>query len=277
MNGVLPMSLNLPIALISSKAAREKNTTVENIRLNRIADKVAKHALEAYNNKHRDFNQHYMNCSKWHEWMAKVNAQVSALSKKEPLQKIEVNQSASVENIPQVCVPIEELTVWHCTEAFHKHLPRWNWFPNINEYTWTSCCSSIQPKGKYISITDADWDFGLRYLVSLKWKPDDCGKTSYIELAYDAWYNGVHFPNTDANPAAYATLLRKICNQACKTFTSKLFYGLQRNGCSSKGKTLPAGFITSDAMLSVRVLKYLAIDVLRGRGQRLKDWEQPFH
>lgn len=77
-------------------------------------------------------------------------------------------------------------------------------------------------------------------------------------------------------PKSYATVIRKICNQSVKVSEIKLFPAVQQAGCSSKGKTMPAGFIGATALISVDSLKSLAIVVLRGRSQKLKEWERPF-
>ena len=52
--------------------------------------------------------------------------------------------------------------------------------------------------------------------------------------------------------------------------------GTQKSGCPSRGKTLPAGYITANALLSPLALKSLAVVVLKGRSQKLKEWEHPF-
>ena len=268
---------SVPIELISPKLAAANKTTIENIRHNRQADKIAKRAVQMYGKSFRNFNDDHKKISDWHLWIAQVNAKVSMLSKQDTSKSPHEQRQVEVEGIPQNTIPIEELTQWHSIEAFEKHLPRWTWHPDVTNYTWSSECDPMQPKGRYISITDENWKIGLQYLIGLKWMPNGEGKTSYIELAYDAWFKGVRFETTKNCPSTYATLLRKVCNQACKSFETRLFPGTQKSGYVSKGKTLPAGFITANALISSDALKSLAVDVLRGRGQRLIEWEQPFH
>ena len=265
---------NMPIALITPKLAWENHTTVENIRLNRQADKVAKLALHECNQSFRDVGKITEEISAWHKWIAMVNSRVSALSKKNPAKIQNMCPQIDFEQVPQTNVAIEDLTVWHQIEAFVKHLPKWTWYPIIEEYTWVPDFP-LQPPGRYATISNADWESGLQFMNQVKWIPDN-GKTSYIELAYEAWFRGVRLCDTNPNPSAYATVFRKICNQASKVSAGKIIPGPQKSACVSKGKTLPAGFICGSALISTNALKQLAIVVLRGRGQKLKEWEQPF-
>ena len=208
--------------------------------------------------------------------MAQVNSRVSALSKKGKNPQPDDANQVIIDNVPQTFVAIEDLTVWHDVGAFARLLPKWNWHPCVDNFLWKTQINVDLSPTKFANMSAGDWKTGLEYLKSLSWDPDPCGKTSYIELAYDAWQKGVRFHGSCANPKSYATVVRKICNQSVKVSDVKFFPGVQKAGRSSKGKTLPAGFIGATALLSVDSLKSLAIVVLRGRSRKLKEWEKPF-
>ena len=267
---------HLPVEHISPQVAKDFHTTIENIRWNRKADRVAKQVLFTSNKIFRNTEDCLAKVSAWHLWIAKVNSRVSELSKKVNTPQSHNGQCVHVENIPQTFVAIEDLTVWHNVDAFARLLPKWQWFPSHDDFSWRADFPIDTSPSKFVNLTLDDWKVGLDFLTKLSWDPNPSGKTSYIELAYDAWHKGFHFPNTNPNPKCYATVIRKICNQSKKVSNLALYPGTQKSGCSSRGKTLPAGYITANALLSSLALKSLAVVVLKGRSQKLKEWEQPF-
>ena len=125
-------------------------------------------------------------------------------------------------------------------------------------------------------ISTDQWNVITQSLVNIKWSLGEKYQSAFIEIAYHLWYSGIRIPEVQPFPSAYATIIRKVINQAQKLDCGFLVPGSISSAAKSRGKTLPAGFVQG-AWFQCKdlALKHLAIDC-RNRSQSLKSWAFQF-
>ena len=170
-----------------------------------------------------------------------------------------------------------DITPEHPLHVFQFFLPKWDWEPDSNLYTWTSNVPNDCTPTTYATISEANWQTAISFFKSLRWCIDDGMRVAYIELTYQFHHSGFRFEGHDS-VAKTTTILRKVINQSTKRFSDfPLFVGQQKAGSISLGKTLPAGHIRgSRPLVAIQALKNLASVVLHGRSEALSLWDTPF-
>ena len=265
---------------ISDEAARNYGTNVANIWHNRTADRAAKRAVKKQLvDKEVPFDQICCEAVQWQTWLVHIAIQV-ALSRQDSLHSLE-SQCRQVVKTPEPAhdtIPsVFDITPEHPLHVFQFFLPKWDWEPDSNLYTWTSNVPNDCTPTTYATISEANWQTAISFFKSLRWCIDDGMRVAYIELTYQFHHSGFRFEGHDS-VAKTTTILRKVINQSTKRFSDfPLFVGQQKAGSISLGKTLPAGHIRgSRPLVAIQALKNLASVVLHGRSEALSLWDTPF-
>ena len=217
------------------------------------------------------FDQRTFDIQKWQQWLAFVSATIGETSTdscETKSQKAYVSKGKP-SNDPTL------LTVTHPIDMFSQCFPKWEWHQPIDSFVWMSSFDTTVDLMTYAKISSEQWHSVVDFLANLKWSLDDKHQSAFIELAYHAWYSGIRFPNTQAMPSTYASLIRKVVSQAGKPDMLNhgvLVPGTLASSAKSRGKTLPAGVIKGAWFLcNINALKHLAIDS-RNRSQSLSSW-----
>ena len=257
---------------ITLQEAHDHDTTLIDIHLNRIADKAAKDAMNNQKlSSNHSFDQRTFDIQKWQQWLAFVSATIGETSTdscETKSQKAYVSKGKP-RNDPTL------LTVTHPIDMFSQCFPKWEWHQPIDSFVWMSSFDTTVDLMTYAKISSEQWHSVVDFLANLKWSLDDKHQSAFIELAYHAWYSGIRFPNTQAMPSTYASLIRKVVSQACKPDMLNhgvLVPGTLASSAKSRGKTFPAGVIKGAWFFcNINALKHLAIDS-RNRSQSLSSW-----
>lgn len=256
----------LPCELISDALAAEHGTNTSDIYHNRIADKVAKQALDS-----QKFSHH----KKWvdlqadilihQKWLAYLHVFLSELP-----QPCKTQRESPCENVS--IVP-HTLTVNDEINKFKEVLPRWNWHPVPSDFTWNTSFS-FAPLKSSAAIHPDDWSTAISFFQKLKWCIAEDLQTSFMELAYEFWQSNLRFKHVDETPASYSTLLRKVISQANRLCPDHhIVPGAVHAVSKSNGKTHPSGLIQgASPLLAAESLRALALPMLSGRKHPLKLW-----
>ncbi len=271
-----------PWFMISQAQAISYHTTVQNIWHNRTADRCAKSCVKkqlASND--RPLFDVIEDAIKWQKWLVHVAVQVA-------LTRLDQNETDEAPNFQENHIPdpssqrdtfpsVVDITPQHPTRVFQYYLPKWNWEPEHDSYTWKSCFPEDLRPSSLASISEGDWSTAIAFFNSLKWCIHEGQKISYIELAYQ--FHFCNFKFEDANTVSKTTtILRKVINQSFKCSSEHpLIIGSQKSTCISEGKTLPAGYVLGSRPFMMQdALKALAVVLLHGRSHALSKWDTPF-
>lgn len=258
---------DLPCELISDSLAVEYGTNTRDIFHNRIADKIAKQALDLQKLEHHKlWIDRHAKILCHQKWLSLLHVYLSNLP-----QPCKQNHELTCEE-PSLPAP-HQLTISDELENFETILPLWVWRPSLANYTWTTSFV-FAPLKSSASIHPKDWETAVSFFQSLKWHICDNMQTSFMELAYHCWKTGVRFENIDESPAKYATLLRKVISQANRSQPNHhIVPGTIHAVSKSNGKTHPSGLIQGGfPFLEADSLKALALPMLSGRKHPLKLW-----
>lgn len=99
-----------------------------------------------------------------------------------------------------------------------------------------------------------------------------------MELAYHFWVSNHRFKAVPETASQYATLLRKVINQALRQQPDRpIIPGTIHASSKSNGKTHPSGLIKGAfPLMTANSLKALSLPMLAGRKHPLKLWDSPF-
>ena len=266
------------ICEISPSEAAKYNTTLVDIQMNRIADKAAKFAMTQQKISTVTDHENFSSCIKnWQTWISLVSACLGETSVKPQLQS-EINPGVlqvQMHKPKSSCDPTL-LTVTHSLDSFSKCFPKWEWNHPQDLFVWSSSFDTTKDIQSYAKISNDQWNVITQSLVNIKWSLGEKYQSAFIEIAYHLWYSGIRIPEVQPFPSAYATIIRKVINQAQKLDCGFLVPGSISSAAKSRGKTLPAGFVQG-AWFQCKdlALKHLAIDC-RNRSQSLKSWAFQF-
>ena len=269
---------DIPWFEISDAAARQFKTTVCDIWHNRTADRIAKRAVKKQLESGDRGISLLASAITWQKWLVHIATQLSFTKKTEQIDTVSI-QVPQNNNQSQVYIPsIVDITPEHSLCIFKYFLPKWLWDQDSFSFEWTSEFSCDLKPSSWASISKENWETAISFFKSLRWEIDDSLCVSYMELAYHFYFNHYTFSGIEISPSSISTLLRKVINQAIKLESSHpLVIGVQKPGCLSKGKTLPAGFLKgSRPCLCIRSLKHLAVRLLHGRQPGLAHWKPHF-
>lgn len=269
---------DIPLASITTQMAMAHKTTIQDIRLNRIADQVAKATLQAsLGTFHKSWLQVQNVIFEQQKRLCNIAIEVTKLRKCHADVEPVSDEEPEVQDSNTSIHPFD-LTMNHSVADFSINLPRWEWFPNEVEFNWTPQFGDLQMPQR-IAFTQDDWQTCLAFFRQLKWKIAPDLKTAYIEIAYEFWHAGHRFLGINQTISAYTTLLRKFISQAAKISQDQpAAPGTMQPGCKSNGKTLPAGYLAGCyPYISSQALKALALPLFRGRTHQLRLWEEEFN
>ena len=274
---------NTPDELITRETALKFNTTIWDILNNRKADYFAKKAVDRIRKiPKKDIEVIHQQIASWQLFLAKVSAFV-ADTQTEPvnLQEGEVpTQQPHQEEFPSSAfgkILPHNVHGAHPISVFQDLLPRWEWQPNLVEYTWFPSFEIKTKTNVHAKISVHDWDIASSFFKGLQWKCGEALQISFLELAAQANFLKLSF-DAGTTPAEIATVLKKFLSVVGKEgHASQTFPGVIVKKCKSNGKTFPSGLIQGGyAAVHPEALKCLAIPFLRGRDHRLSQWKVPF-
>ena len=96
-----------------------------------------------------------------------------------------------------------------------KFLPKWNWYPEIEQYTWTPQFPQLPFPNTYVNITPDNWDKVVAWLRVQKWKPNEGSSTSWIEMAAKAYFDGARLDLLNT-PKSFVNAIQKVINSTTK-------------------------------------------------------------
>ena len=219
------------------------------------------------------------NAITWQKWLVHIAVQLSFTKQTEQIDNVSNQYVPQNNNQCQSSIPsIVDITPAHSLDIFQYFLPKWLWNQDSFSYEWTSNFPCDLKPSSWAKISKENWEIAIGFFKSLRWEIDDSLCVSYIELAYHFHFNHFTFSGIENTPSNISTLLRKVINQAIKLESNwPLVIGVQKPGCLSKGKTLPAGFLKgSRPCLCIHSLKHLAVRLLHGRQPGLVHWKSLF-
>ena len=264
----------LPTYMLTPELAKNLGTTVDNLVGNKSADCFAKKAVaDQKQNLPKIDNEKKTAIIEWQLWLAKINAWLGSTQppKKKPEPDNQPDVSRRKHPLPH------EICTFHPTDDFKFLLPKWNWYPEIEQYTWTPQFPDLPFPNTYVNITPENWDKVVAWLRVQKWKPNEGSSTSWIEMAAKAYFDGVRLDLLDT-PKSFVNAIQKVINSTTKIDPSIKLVPCQRvKKCKANGKTHPMGMIPNFEMfVSPDALKFLAANMLRGRDHCPKSWDFPF-
>lgn len=256
---------DIPDSLISPSLAHENNTTVENIVMNKKADRAAKSFLSNLFN-HDDFAAQEKCIVEWHLWLANLAAKLASYAPSTGAEPVDASPRCDVLKLDD---PLE---------AFQQALPRWAWDIPRRLFTWLP---NVELPGRVKlpkSISKANWDLVLNFFATTRWYIEANQCTSFLEMVYHLWFSGVRLEVPEHTPAAYCTIVKKVFNLLPKVDAKKhkCLPSVISNASLTNGKVHPCGFFRGARMwCEVNTLKTLAVDwTLKPQG--LKAWSVPF-
>ena len=263
---------DIPFECITRHDALKHNTTLQNIFHNRTADTTAKSTLKTIHGQLiHDFHKKQNDIFQWHLWLARL-AQALPTKPKDS-NCISIDPIPDQPSIEPSYLP-HELTVHHSVDAFAKVLQRGEWRQDPSTFNLTFANQPIPELKSYASITTADWNEGIRFFQSLRWKVSDGASAAFVELAFHAYYAKYKF--SCDNPAKLATMLRKIYNQ-CQKIQFELCPGVICHKSKCTGKLLPAGrILNAEFLWSDQSKKHLAVYAIKVKTHKLSAWNHHF-
>ena len=109
-------------------------TTADNLRGNKFADLYAKEAVAI-----QKLSLPKIDDKNWQLWFAKVNAWLGATRPEKKKQDPPASENTKTKKRP---LP-HEICTFHPTDDFKSWLPKWNWSPVVEQFTWSPQCEDI--------------------------------------------------------------------------------------------------------------------------------------
>ena len=265
---------NVPSYMLTWELAEKLGTTVNNLRGNKFADYFAKQAVrEQKQNLPQIDGEAKKSIIEWQLWLAKINAWIGGAQNCKKHKNFPKTDDGVAKKHP---LP-HEICTFHTIEDFRNLLPKWNWTPNQELYTWVPQCDFVSFPNSYVNISQCNWDKIVLWLKVQKWKPIEGSGTSWLEMAVQAFFAGVKLEDLNT-PKSYVNAIQKVINSTAKIDASiQLVPSPRIKKCKANGKTHPMGMIPNFEMfVSPDALKFIATQMLRGRDHTPNSWNFPF-
>ncbi len=262
---------DIPIELLTPQIAASRGCDFLDLMCSRKADIAAKRAaLQQCSPK--SLENEIRKITNWQIWLSRIHAEISKDSKAPRLQPQQPDVARNHVNV----LPYQISTVHH-TEAFKHLLPKWLWEDDPNTYSWKPSCDTIPFPDSHANISRENWDLISQWMLNLKWKVGPNFNTSSLELASQAWHDGIRL-NTRHSPKVYMQMIQKVANQTKKMDSSlSLVPGVVEKKCKSNGKTHPIGRISNaQVYVNDEALKAIAVQMLHGANHMPSLWDTPF-
>ncbi len=264
---------NIPHHMLTSELAGRLNTTIEDLRGNKLADYFAKKAVSTQEQDPVLSSHTKQAIVEWQLWLAKLNAWIGdTQGTKKP------RESQGPDEHPHKKHPLpHEICTFHTIDDFRNLLPKWNWEPIQEQFTWVPQCEFVPFPNTYVKITSDNWEKIFMWLKAQKWKQAEGSGTSWLEMAVQAYFAGIRLDNLDT-PKSYVNAIQKVINSTAKIDASvQLVPSPRIKKCKANGKTHPMGMIPNFEMfISPIALKFIASQMLRGRDHTPKSWDFVF-
>ena len=262
---------HLPIEFLTPKFASSIGVDFHDLFCNRKADAAAKQVLQSTNFQYGD-SPPLDKIFRWHSWLSNLHLKLGDDYKPDEKRK-ENNQDFQVETVKHFPLPHEISTI-HGVECFAHLLPKWNWYDNLDEFSWTPPSENIPCPNSLAKISSENWDAIVAWGKTLSWKISDELQTSWMELACCAYFQGLILQDIPLQPRAYSTLIQKVYSQCMKRHTNPiLFPGVSQKRCKANGKSQPIGLLQGcQVYIPLQAKKFLACKLLNGLTHRASDW-----
>ena len=264
----------MPSHMLTWELAEKLGTTVNNLRGNKFADCFAKQAVREQNqNLPQIDGEAKKSIIEWQLWLAKINAWIGDAQNCKKHKHFPKTDDGVAKKHP---LP-HEICIFHTIEDFRNLLPKWNWTPNQELYTWVPQCDFVSFPNSFVHISQCNWDKIFSWLKVQKWKPIEGSGTSWLEMAVQAFFAGVKLEDLNT-PKSYVNAIQKVINSTAKIDASiQLVPSPRIKKCKANGKTHPMGMIPNFEMfVSPDALKFIATQMLRGRDHTPNSWNFPF-
>ena len=262
---------DIPVEMLTPQVAKERGCNFLDLLCNRKADVAAKRAALKQCYPSRLENRLRM-IKNWQTWLSKIHVEIS----KDSAERRNRNPRPIDGNSTYKILP-SQISTTHAVDFFKHLLPKWAWEADQESFPWNSTCGIIPYPNSHASISQHDWDVIVAWLLNLKWREGPTLSTSWLELACQAWHDGVRLMNKHT-PRVYMITIQKVINQTKKLdATLQLVPGNVEKKCKSNGKTHPIGRVSNaEAYICVKALKTMAAPMLHGADHRPSSWDFNF-
>ena len=252
---------HIPVAELTDQMAQNAGSTVQDIKLNRKADQVAKNVIEQ--------EAKHLKC----ELRVK---ELDVFARQLWLSKL--NKACKKPDAPPMAQPVAPPTP--APRLTHRQLcPSWAWDSQQAAYTW-HVDLDLQTKGpEKDPLSRKNFQTFLQFMSSCHWRVGDNLACSVFELAAAAFVRGYRFDlpaGTLCTPHAYATIVRAGI-AFCKLKQVTVAPLLLDKGNKSNGKTFPKGvFKGAEVFLDNITLDLLCRAFERGAKATPHSWSMLF-
>ena len=257
---------DIPFELITDEMLEAKGTTIEHIRHNRFADKIAKEeALKNAAVLPEMQAKLYSAVVNRHTWLTKLGEELYC-----DVQKAR----RSAQQVDRNTVHADTgLTKLQCENQYQK----FPWKIPKAQYRWKSTISIHCPSPKKWKLTENDWKTCVNFCRGLLWREHCDIGISFVELAFIFWVRGFRLQGWDQQVKTFRELTATLRAALCMIKNEdnpKFFPGVWQNSLNHNSiKFLPAGCIQGAApFFSNDELVTFCNILQRGAGKKLTSW-----
>ena len=254
---------NFPSTELTEEFAIRHGTTLESIRLNRVADIYAKQvAMKAAAVHPEDFHMLQQAVYQRQLYLARWNFHIG-------------NVLFHPEHEPEESQP--QLSP---LEAMKKRFPKWDWEQPASSFTWTTTASLDCSAGWFTKLQPEDIATFFRFMHSLQWRVEDSVKTAYVEISFLFWKRGYFLHDISAGGHTFRDLvfwIRRMLVFVQKRPNHQIFPGKACNfTLKTEGRALPQGaIIGAIPRFSIDELVDFGELLCGGCTRSLTSWEFP--
>ena len=256
---------HLPLECVTDEMLAAKSLSRENLCFNRKADLVAKEHLDAYNAAaQQTFQLERCSIQRQHLWLANLHLYLSEdLSNR--ISASAIGDSPAQDDGDQDILDVKEL------------YPRWAWDADIASYPEPSPARDDDFSNYKGPINKENWKKVTSWMASLHWRIDPSCDTSFLELAAQAFCDGLHLTPVQDDAeclASTVSILRTITSAAVKRGHTLVPGNIDASASKCNGHRHPNGVIKGAAvLLSNKALRILANGFQRGGNTKLASWK----
>ena len=252
---------HLPLECVTDEMLAAKSLSRVDLRFNRKADLVAKEHLEAYNSRAQsDLLREQCSIQQQHLWLANLHLYLSED------QSNRISSTQTRDESPQDGDEPNTIELY----------PRWAWDADIAIYTDISPAKDDDFSNYEGPINKDNWQLVTSWLAGLQWRLDPAYETSFLELAAQAFCDGLHLaPLRDEAEclASSVSILRSIISAAAKRGHCLVPGTIDAASSKCHGHRHPNGVMKGACVfLSNKALRLLAQGFQRGGNAKLSTW-----
>ena len=257
---------HLPLECVTDEMLAAKSLSRDDLCFNRKADLVAKEHLDAYNVAAlQAFQLERCSIQRQYLWLANLHLYISEdQSNRIPASANGV--SPTQDDCEQEVLDVREL------------YPRCAWDADRASYSGASPAKDDDFSNYKGLINRENWNKVTSWMASPHWKIDPSCDTSFLELAAQAFCDGLHLTpmKDDADClASTVSILRSITSGGVKRGHTLVPGNIDVSASKCNGHRHPNGIIRGAAvLLSNKALRILANGFQRGGSAKLASWKQ---